>query len=581
MDESAPAERRLGDYLLRRVVGSGAAGTVWDAWDIILQRRVAVKVVRLAGKSDEERADVHARFRQEAQLTARLQHPGIVGVFRFEETAEEAFLAMEFVDGETLKAPLDRGEALGLDRIVTIMTDVLLILEHCHRDGVVHRDIKPSNIMLPVTGGVKLADFGIARPSNSDMTVVGTLIGTLPYMSPEQFTATAPVDLRTDIWSCGVVLYELLTGQRPFRGDLGALLHQVVNVPHVPPSQAAPHLPPAVNAVVARALAKHPDARFASAKAFADALRALRPSPDPDPTSEPRSRLSYWLLGTALALAGIAALGAAMAVWLPGAIPLVSAPKPEPPAAAPPPPPPPPPRTELPPPVPAPPAPTVVAPETAIATLPCAALRIVPGGADGKNQLRGVVGEGAPQRALDAVISDPPLGSMRRDVRVFPATAANCRLVELVRQINATARSGPTLSLSMVGGREVLGTGEEIHAALRMPDFDAALTIIHIASTGEVTHLGTSFGIPPRGRAGALITGGGSRADLMLGVVGPPYGTDLIIAIASSEPLFDGGGRVPAEANGIADSLAVTAETLGGPGGRASADILVLRTVRR
>ena len=236
-----------------------------------------------------------------------------------------------------------------------------------------------------------------------------------------------------------------MTGQRPFRGDLGALLHQVVKLPHVPPSQAAAHLPPGVDAVVARALAKHPDARFASAKDFAEALRALRPSLDPHPTPEPKPRLSYRLLGTALALAGITALGAALAGWLPGAAP--------------------------------------------IAALPC--------------------------------------------------------------------------------------------AALRMPDFDAALIIIHIASTGEVTHLGASFGIPPHGQAGTLVTGGGSRTDLMLGVVGPPYGTDLIIAIASSVPLFGGGGRVPADANGIADSLAVTAETLGGPGGRASADILVLRTVRR
>jgi len=147
----------------------------------------------------------------------------VVQVYDYGEADGEAFIVMEFVDGETLKAALDRPERLPLARAVEIMRGVLMALEMCHRLAVVHRDIKPSNIMLPADGGVKLADFGIARIENSELTIAGTVMGTPPYMSPEQFTARDPVEFQSDIWSCGVMFYEMLTGSRPFAGKTMAV----------------------------------------------------------------------------------------------------------------------------------------------------------------------------------------------------------------------------------------------------------------------------------------------------------------------------------------------------------------------
>ncbi len=320
---------QLGHYELRRVIGSGASGTVWEAWDQTLHRRAAIKVTRLAGKSAEERADLHARFRQEAQITAGLQHQGVVSVFGYEETRDEACLIMEFVDGETLLAMLGRGEPLSLEQIVSILGSALRTLDYCHRRGIVHRDIKPSNLMVTSNGDTKVADFGVARHETSTLTMVGTLIGTLPYMSPEQFTADHPLDGRTDIWSCGVVLYELLTGQRPFQGkSMSVMMHQVLTLTPPAPSSIARHLPSAFDAVVAQALAKNPRDRFANALAFATALQNALPrthartvpphSPTPQPDmpngTKPGSAIPSrrWLIGGGVAM--LCALGAG-ALW--------------------------------------------------------------------------------------------------------------------------------------------------------------------------------------------------------------------------------------------------------------------------
>ena len=311
-DPSHPSPTELGGYELRRVIGRGAAGVVWEAWDPRLDRRAAIKLVQLAGKSEEERDDLRARFRQEAQITARLHHPGIVRVFGYDDTADGAFLVMELVDGETLYSALERGEKLSVARIVDILSDVLLTLDHCHHLGVAHRDIKPSNLMLTTDGTTKVADFGVARPEASELTMAGTMIGTAPYMSPEQYTARHPADARSDIWACGVVLYELLTGQRPFRGDMATVMNQVLSLVPSPPSRLNPGVPVAFDAVVARALAKEPDQRFPTAAAFAIALRAaLPPMPrNSDHSGPPRGR--RW----AGVGAGAAVLVLGLGAWL-------------------------------------------------------------------------------------------------------------------------------------------------------------------------------------------------------------------------------------------------------------------------
>ena len=266
------AIRTLGKYELRGTLGKGAMGTVYDGWDPAIERRVAIKTVSLPTNPDAETAGEIARFRREAQAAGRLTHPNIVAVYDYGETSDLAYIVMEFVDGPTLKVPLDNHERFGLTDIQRLMDDVLAGLQFSHDRGVVHRDIKPANIMLTSEGRAKIADFGIARIEMSSMTQTGTMLGTPAYMSPEQFMGQV-VDARTDVYSAGVVLYQLLTGERPFDGGLTAIMHKVLNTDPPAPSEIAVTVPPAMDAVVRRAMAKRPDDRYPSAAAFAAAIR--------------------------------------------------------------------------------------------------------------------------------------------------------------------------------------------------------------------------------------------------------------------------------------------------------------------
>jgi eukaryotic-like serine/threonine-protein kinase len=268
----------LGKYEIRGTLGRGAMGVVYDGWDPAIARRVAVKSVSLPASPDPETEEEIARFRREAQAAGRLTHPNIVAVYDYGETAALAYIVMEFVDGPTLKDVLDKRERFPLDGIRRIMGDVLAGLQFSHDRGVVHRDIKPGNIMLTKDGQAKIADFGIARIEMSSLTQAGTMVGTPAYMSPEQFRGEA-ADARTDVYSAGVLLYQLLTGERPFEGGLTAIMHKVLNTEPPAPSQLAGALPRALDAVVQKAMAKRPQDRFASASAFAEALRAAIDEP--------------------------------------------------------------------------------------------------------------------------------------------------------------------------------------------------------------------------------------------------------------------------------------------------------------
>lgn len=265
-------QRKLGKYDIRNTLGRGAMGVVYDGWDPIITRRVAIKTVRLPDDSDPETAESLTRCKREAQAAGRLNHPNIVGVFDYGETGDVAYIVMEFVDGRTLKTVLDGGARLVPAEIARVMGALLAGLQYSHDRGVVHRDIKPANIMLTDQGQVKIADFGIARIENSNMTQVGTVIGTPAYMSPEQFMGHT-VDRRTDIYSAGVLLYQLITGERPFDGSMTAIMHKALHTEPRPPSALSATSSPALDAVVARAMSKRPEDRFDSADAFARALR--------------------------------------------------------------------------------------------------------------------------------------------------------------------------------------------------------------------------------------------------------------------------------------------------------------------
>jgi serine/threonine protein kinase len=278
-DEKGDTSReKLGKYIIRRLLGRGALGQVYEAWDPVLARQVAIKTVKLPESGEPETEEGIARFRREAQAAARLIHPNIVGVFDYGETDDLAYIVMELVDGEPLKRLLDQQERFAIAGITNIMEGVLAGLEFIHQRGVVHRDIKPGNVMLTKAGLAKIADFGIARIESSTMTQQGTLLGTPAYMSPEQFMGHT-VDARTDIYSSGVLLYQLLTGERPFDGGLSSIMHKALNTEPPWPSQISVTAPQGLDAVVKRAMAKRPEDRFTTATEFLDALHAALGQP--------------------------------------------------------------------------------------------------------------------------------------------------------------------------------------------------------------------------------------------------------------------------------------------------------------
>jgi len=265
---------KLGRYDIVRVLGRGAMGTVYEARDPNLERRVAIKTIAVQGLSQEGVADYEARFRTEALSAARLQHPNIVSVYDSGRDGETAYLVMEYVEGDDLKHHLGRGATYTLDQSLRIMRDLLAALAYAHAQNVVHRDVKPANLLIEASGRVKLTDFGVARIQDAgDATRTrGTMVGTLKYMSPEQVQGE-PVDARADLFSAGVVLYELLTARQPFNGDNEfAIIAQIIGADPPAPSTLQPALPPAIDAVLACVLAKSPQQRYGSARAFHAAL---------------------------------------------------------------------------------------------------------------------------------------------------------------------------------------------------------------------------------------------------------------------------------------------------------------------
>lgn len=282
MDSDTPI-RQLGKYRVDGVLGKGSMGVVYKAFDPGIERVVALKTIRKEMFSEREQADLIGRFKNEAQAAGRLAHPNIVTVYDYGEDAESAYIAMEFVEGTPLDTLMQPGRADTVQRALAWMGDLLQGLDYAHARGVVHRDIKPANLLVTVGAQVKISDFGVARIESSTLTQAGSMIGTPSHMSPEQFRGEA-VDGRSDVFSSGVVLYQLLTGARPFTGSTAIVMQQILNEQPAPPSHLMPALGTRFDAVVARALAKSPAARYPTARAFLDALLAAAGEGDPDAT---------------------------------------------------------------------------------------------------------------------------------------------------------------------------------------------------------------------------------------------------------------------------------------------------------
>ena len=267
--------KQLGRYRIEGELGRGAMGVVYRARDPVLDRPVALKTIAL-DDSVEDREVYEKRFFQEAKAAARLNHPALITIYDFGEQDALAYMALELLDGTELAVRMDQ-EPPTLAEAVTVALQVAEGLAFAHDSGVVHRDIKPSNIMLLARGRVKIMDFGIARFKQSEMaTQIGTRLGTPKYMSPEQVGGGA-LDHRSDIFSLGTVLYEMLTRSQLFHGrDLAEVMHKVTSFDPPPPSRLNPEVPALLDLVVRRALAKKPAGRYASAWEMADDLRKVQ-----------------------------------------------------------------------------------------------------------------------------------------------------------------------------------------------------------------------------------------------------------------------------------------------------------------
>jgi len=327
---------RLDDkYLIERLLGQGGMGAVYKATHLGTTRAVAIKIIRPQLSSNEEFVE---RFRREASSAAGLQHPNVVAVYDRGEFDGTYYIAMEYLEGRSLKTIVQQEAPLDTDRAIDLTIQVLRAARFAHRRGIIHRDLKPHNVIVDADGRAKVTDFGIARAGASDMTQTGSIMGTAQYLSPEQAQGHA-VSAASDIYSIGIMLYELLTGRVPFEGESAVTVAlKQVNERPTPPSVYNPAVTPELEEAVMRALEKDPARRYPDADAFIAALQAARngtatavlaaPPPPPEPPSEvyvypeeplaprePREGGRWWLWLLAVL---VAALGLAAVLLLPG-----------------------------------------------------------------------------------------------------------------------------------------------------------------------------------------------------------------------------------------------------------------------
>ncbi|GKS57879.1 hypothetical protein YTPLAS18_14060 [Nitrospira sp.] len=264
----------LGRYKILKEIGHGSMGVVYLGKDPTIQRFVAIKTVPLDTGDDEEAdREIKKSFFREAESAGRLSHPNIVTIYDAGEQDGLGYIAMEFLEGVTLKSVCQPGKLLPLSQAVNLVLTVADALDYAHRQGIVHRDIKPANIMLTQDHRIKVTDFGIAKMASSTKTHTNVILGTPSYMSPEQASGKK-VDGRADVFSLGIVLYELVAGRRPFQGeDVVSLLFQICKEPHPPISTYRSDVPPGLIQAIDQALKKEPAHRYARAGDFAQALR--------------------------------------------------------------------------------------------------------------------------------------------------------------------------------------------------------------------------------------------------------------------------------------------------------------------
>ena len=289
MAPSSPIER-IGRYQILERVGKGGMGVLYRGFDPVLDREVAIKLMLADFSEDTEQ--MRPRFYREARAAAKLNHRNIVTIFEFAEESNVPYIVMEFLRGTSLGARMSALPRLSLDDKLSIVGQLCDGLSYAHEQGVVHRDVKPDNVFVLEDGTVKLLDFGIAKLTASNLTLQGDVLGSASYMSPEQVSQSESVDGRADVFSAGVVLYELLTGHKPFQAETPtAVILKILRDPPTPIGNYVSGLPPALCALVNTALAKDPSDRFTTADRMSKELKGVRralaaqaPSPNLDET---------------------------------------------------------------------------------------------------------------------------------------------------------------------------------------------------------------------------------------------------------------------------------------------------------
>jgi len=283
-----PKPESIGRYQIETCIGQGAMGVVYKAYDPVIKRYVAIKTIHSGLLVGDMRGELLSRFSTEAEASGRLAHPNIVSIYDFGDYHGAPYFVMEFVEGVELKSLMLESDRMPFASAVTIIQGVLEGLSYVHRLGVVHRDIKPANIFVLQEGGIKIADFGIARLDDSDLTQVGSMLGTPSYMSPEQCKG-AVLDSRSDLFSLAILFFEMITGQKAFLGgSIQETMHRVVHYHCQIPEQLLAHLPKGVELFFEKALAKSPQDRFQNADEFKLALSKMA-----YPESQPNNRYAY------------------------------------------------------------------------------------------------------------------------------------------------------------------------------------------------------------------------------------------------------------------------------------------------
>jgi len=274
--EGSSAKPTLGRYEIIEELGKGAMGMVYKGKDPKINRVVAIKTIRFSDNFDPEQIEeMRERFYREAETAGRLSHPNIVTIYDVGEDYDLAYISMEFLEGEDLEKYCKKGNLLPIRKVIHYMEKICDALDYAHKNNIVHRDIKPANIMLLKDGTIKVTDFGIARITTSSKTQTGVVLGTPNYMSPEQAEGKR-VDGRSDIFSLGVVFYQLLTGELPFKGEtIASLMYQITHAPHPSPKKFNPRIPSACVAIIDKALEKDVKKRYQTAGAFGRHLALL------------------------------------------------------------------------------------------------------------------------------------------------------------------------------------------------------------------------------------------------------------------------------------------------------------------